>query len=30
MPELQLGLNDKILMETRGRTNARTIDMEDV
>lgn len=29
-PELQLGLNDKILMETRGRSSARTIDMEDV
>ncbi len=30
MPELKLGLNDKVLMARRGRRNAKSVDMEDV
>lgn len=30
MPELKLGLNDKLLMEARGRTRGKSVDMEDV
>ena len=30
MPELRLGLNDKFLFESQGRSKAGTVEMEDV
>ena len=30
MPELRLGLNDKILFETIGRGKSKSVEMEDV
>ncbi len=30
MPELKLGLNDKILMQNRGRTRGKSVEMDDI